>query len=155
MKIRVTERDIERFDELVYPDPNSGCFLFVGSEFDGYGRFDVRRAEPSASGKLWVSFLAHKFAWIVSGRDIGDRDCLLHVCDQRCCVNVDHMVIGTRRGRVGSKYPFGVYRNGADRYTAHIKIDGKRMSLGTYRSVEEAAVVAAAKRDEIYPIKGV
>jgi len=33
---------IERFNNFVYPDPNSGCHLFFGSwDQHGYGRISV------------------------------------------------------------------------------------------------------------------
>lgn len=133
--------DAKRFEQYVYPDPNSGCYIFAGSETrGGYGNFylggrDVR---------------AHRAAWLLAGRLILDGMYLLHKCDTPCCVNVDHLFLGTQannladmarkgRGRRGRDLlPRGIRMRENGKFQANKYIDGRMVSLGTFHTLSEA-----------------
>jgi hypothetical protein len=70
------------FNEKYIPEPNSGCFLWTGYYCkDGYGRIYDRRA--------------HRLAYKVFVGEIPRGMCICHKCDVPCCVNPDHLFIGT------------------------------------------------------------
>lgn len=99
-------RDLERFEENLIPEPNTGCWLWMGAlDVGGYGRF-------------WngtKTMKAHRAAWVLLRGRIPAGMFLLHACvGMRCCVNPDHLRIGThaenmedrekqRRAAFGSK----------------------------------------------------
>jgi hypothetical protein len=137
----------ERFESYVYPDPNSGCHLFFGDwNGDDYGR-------------MWYAGkqeLAHRLAWLFSGRELSVGLCVLHKCDTPCCVNVDHLYAGTRlhygrdmarrwRGRRSkANLPFGVYR-AREKFAACIWA-GRKVYLGVFATAAEAGAVAVAAK---------
>lgn len=90
-------RAIARFEASYVPEPNTGCWLWLGGH------------TPAGYGQIWYSGrqgYAHRFAYelfrgpIPSGYDID------HLCRQRACVNPAHLepvthLVNVRRGLVG------------------------------------------------------
>ncbi len=73
----------DEFMSLVMPEPNSGCWLWLGAiNRNGYGRFS-----NGAHGML----MAHRVSLLLVGRERPDGMEVDHKCRVRCCVNPDHL----------------------------------------------------------------
>ena len=80
-----------RFSANYIPEPNSGCWLWAAFiRPDGYGCIKHSRK----------TIMAHRAAWIVYYGEIPNGMNVLHKCDVRCCVNPDHLWLGTDRDNV-------------------------------------------------------
>src|SRR5262252_5122092 len=79
----------ENFLNKVSPEPNTGCWLWIGSfrNEDGYGSF--------RNGKRNVS--AHRYSWELENGPIPPGFELDHLCRVRSCVNPRHLRIVTPR----------------------------------------------------------
>ena len=78
----------EKLDFYTSPDPNSGCWLWVGTwSMKGYGNLVVK-------GK---TYRAHRLQWERFNGPIPDGLIVCHRCDTPPCVNPDHLFLGTNK----------------------------------------------------------
>jgi hypothetical protein len=77
----------ERFWAGTHPEPNTGCWLWGGAPRDrlGYGRMSV-------GGETWP---VHRWAYAQFKGPIRDGLFVCHRCDVPCCVNPDHLFLGS------------------------------------------------------------
>lgn len=80
---------LDRFMEKVSPEPNSGCWLWLGSEWGkGYGSFVIERGKGCQ---------AHRAAYELFVGPIPEGLQLDHKCRVHICVNPDHLEPVTQR----------------------------------------------------------
>ncbi len=84
----------------MYQVQNNSCWAWCRCTSDGYGRIWYRgRSERS-----------HRVSWMIHKGSIPEGLCVLHRCNNRLCVNPEHLCLGTRDDNTCDAIAAGTYQ---------------------------------------------
>jgi HNH endonuclease len=102
--------DLHKF-EAMYSIAENGCWEWKGALWKtGYGRFHFMNKSQKA----------HRVSWMLYIGDLPNDTCVLHSCDNRHCVNPEHLFIGDRADNNADKVRKGRQTRGSLVHTAKL-----------------------------------
>ena len=81
------------------PEPNSGCWLWLGGSINSSGYPRIQRGRRNIE--------AHRCTWVAFRGAIPPGAHVLHHCDTRLCVNPDHLFLGDNTANVADRVAKG------------------------------------------------
>lgn len=137
---------LERIEERSHPEPNTGCWLWMGAV--GPGGYAVARGLSSGT-------MVHRHAWSVANGKVIPRGMVIrHRCDQPACVNPAHLLLGTHADNMRDRDERGRNRQpcGTGHYRAILTPDlvhAIRQRRATGESIRAIAVVTGVTRGAV------
>ena len=100
-------RDVERFLSKIKKTPT--CWEWIGTSVpSGYGIFHLGRIRGE-SRDIRRIILAHRASWKVFKGEIGESLYILHKCNNRKCVNPNHLYQGSQKENVQDEIDSGTF----------------------------------------------
>jgi len=98
-QFRIVAKKLDRqssFESRLIPEPNSGCWLWLGMRQTGklYGIFCWKNK----------SMKAHRASWEIYKGPIPLGICVCHKCDIPQCVNPDHLFLGPQIDNIRDRH---------------------------------------------------
>lgn len=129
----------------------NGCWEWVGSiKKNGYGRLD----NTYYWVKKYPAHTAHRFSYLVHFGEIQNNLFVCHKCNNRKCVNPEHLYLGTHKDNMIDKSNAGSCR-GSKNHKAKLNEEqvGKIKVLLKSLTVKEVAKLFSVSLNIIYRIR--
>lgn len=122
----------ERFWRRV--DRSGECWTWTGSRNAcGYGTLRRERR----------TYLAHRWSWLLAGRELPVGLSVCHRCDTPACVNPDHLFLGTHQENIADMVQKNRHVRGARKPAAKLVDDDVRAIREMARQGEKNPKIAA------------
>ena len=89
----------DRLKNMVKINPITECWEWQGVKHNGYGRTIVGSRKDGTRHTI----SAHRLAYLTWKGDIPQGLEVCHICDNPCCINPEHLFIGTRQDNIDDR----------------------------------------------------
>jgi hypothetical protein len=141
--MQITDDLVRRFNAMWMPVPWSGCWLWLGAIKTGHrqvGHGVIGIGGGRANGLI----RAHRLSYLIHKGEIPDGILVRHTCDIACCVNPDHLILGTMDDNVRDMMERG---RGRGQFKPQVSADvviAIRQDTRSEREMGEAYGISAA-----------
>lgn len=98
---------LEWVESRSIPEPNTGCWLWLGAVSSARKEKHGRYARAKMGG---VVYNVSRLCYSAAKGPVGKAEKVRHRCDNPYCVNPDHLLLGTQRDNMLDMYARGRHR---------------------------------------------
>lgn len=88
------------FETLYIPEPNSGCWIWIGATWGGGKKYGSIHYQAK-------TYSAHVFSYLIHKGKIPNGLIVRHTCDVTFCVNPEHLILGTHQDNADDRQARG------------------------------------------------
>lgn len=93
VKAEISQRDIDRFWSKCFK--SDYCWNWIACiSSDGYGKFSLKRKNKT------VTLRSHRVSYFLTYGEINDKLLICHKCDNKKCINPEHLFEGTVKDNI-------------------------------------------------------
>ena len=89
----------ERLKAMVTVNPITGCWEWNGVKRNGYGRTIIGSRKDGTRHTI----SAHRLSYLTWKGEIPNGYFVCHTCDNPCCINPEHLFVGTRQDNINDR----------------------------------------------------
>jgi len=140
----MTDSLLARFHRS-YEKKESGCWEWLGYLDRGYGSFRLPKGHK---------IKAHKLSWLIHGGEVQEGQVIRHlVCDNRACVNPEHLAVGTQQDNVDDMMSKGRHGSKLHKFRFY-SAEQKQRIYSAWDSGRTAREIAEAEDLSIEQVRG-
>ena len=145
---QITAESIVNFTRLIIGKRKGRCWVWKGSRSGAsYGSFSWRHEKKHYKSD------AHRFSWMIYKGDIPEEKIVCHSCDNKLCVNPDHLWMGSYRENTHDMIKKGRQKIGdhSGEQNGRAQLDWRK--VGQIRKRFKKRIVTAQMLSDEYGVK--
>jgi hypothetical protein len=143
----LSESFLDRFWSKVEIKGPNDCWEWKGIISRGYGKISLKKSEREGLSKRNRQFKASRLSYFIANGPYPEHRFILHKCDNKLCVNPNHLELGNNKKNIQDAYDRGLKPRGEDvSFSKLTNEEAKTIKYDSRHPVELAKIYGIDRR---------